>query len=334
MKVLVTGGTGFIGGNLIKRLIKDGYEVRALVLADDPGKEELGKLGSEIAIGDLRDLDSLRKATKGVEKVFNCAAVVTDWAPKSLFDDVNIKGMENILQASVENKVSRFIDVSTNDVFGVVEDVVIDETFPLKEWNEPYADTKIEAEKIAWKYYREFNLPVTMVYPCWAYGPGDKTFIPLTADAIIKHQMMFWRKDVIVWPSYVDNIADLLLLISEKDEAVGNGYLVHDGESTTFQEFCKMIADTLGEKAPSLTIPYWSAIFLAKLMELIWRVFRIKSRPLLTTYTVKNLGSRMNFSIEKAKRELGWSPPISFAEGFKRSMEWLKTKDMTLLKQK
>jgi len=173
-----------------------------------------------------------------------------------------------------------------------------------------------------------------MVYPCWVYGKGDLTFVPLLSDAIIKGEMMFWRRDVIVWPTYIDNLIDLLLLIAEDERAVGSGYLVHDGESTTLQEFCASIARALQVKPPRRHIPYAAAYTTAVLMEGLWKLLRRKNRPLLTTYTVKNLGSRLRFSIEKVERELGWKPIVSFADGLAKTLDWVKTLDLDNLKQK
>ncbi|MCL4479441.1 MAG: NAD-dependent epimerase/dehydratase family protein [Deltaproteobacteria bacterium] len=333
-KVLITGATGFIGSNLLTANISKGNHVRAFVLPDDPDEQKLRDRGVEIFHGDIREYDAVRKAASGMDIIFHCAAVVTDWAPWKLFREITIGGAENVCKAAVDAGVSRLVDISTNDVFGTDESIIMDETCPLEPWGEPYPDSKIEAEKITWKYYNEKRLPVTMVYPCWAFGPGDKTFVPLLADSIIRHELIFWRKDVIVWPTYIENLVDLLLLISEDDRAVGNGYLVHDGESVTLQDFCKGIADTLGVKPINTHIPYFTAYAAAVIMEALWKIFNIKKRPLLTTYTVKNLGSRLKFSIAKTERELGWKPKVPFKQGFARTMEWLKTLDQKTLKQK
>jgi len=332
--IFITGASGFIGGHLTRVNLEKGNRVRALVLPDDPGRYHLEQSGVELILGDLRDGDTVRKGAQGADIIFHCAAVVTDWAPMRLFEEVTVGGTENVCRAAVVSGVSRLVKISTNDVFGLDEDVVMDENSPLKTWGEPYPDTKIRAEKMAWKYYREEGLPVTMVYPCWAYGEGDLTFVPLLADAIIKGEMMFWRRDVIVWPTYIDNLIDLLLLIAEDERAVGNGYLVHDGESTTLQEFCASIARALQVKPPRLHIPYAAAYTMAVLLEGLWKLLRRKKRPLLTTYTVKNLGSRLRFSIEKAERELGWKPIVSFADGLTKTLDWVKTLDLDNLKQK
>ncbi|WP_457557473.1 NAD-dependent epimerase/dehydratase family protein [Candidatus Harpocratesius sp.] len=332
--ILITGATGFIGSHLVKRNLQNRYHVRALVRSSNPKYKELETMGVEIVIGDMTDYESLERACIGVDIIFHCAGVVTDWAPRELFESVNIQGMENLCKVAINAKIQRFVYISTNDVFGPIEDVLIDETFPLKKWGELYPDTKIEAEKIAWKYYHEYQLPVTMVYACWVYGKGDQTFIPLTADAIIKKEMMFWRKNAHTWPTYIDNLIDLLIILSSNPKAIGEGFLCHDGEMITFQQLCTDLAEGLGVKPPKTQIPYFLAITIAKLMEWWWKLTKKKTRPLLTTYTVKNLGSRLNFSIEKAERMLGWTPKISYQEGLKRTLEWLKTLEPNEFKQK
>lgn len=334
MKACVSGATGFIGGNLVKGLLAKKHSVKALVLPHDPKISQLQNNKVEIIQGDIRDLEYVKKAMKGCDVVFHCAAVVTDWAPQKLFEEVTVGGAINVCEAALWAKVKRVVDISTNDVFGLREDVVMDESFPLEPWGEPYPDYKIKAEEIMWRYYREKKLPITMVYPCWVYGPGDQTFVPLLADAIVKRELIFWRKDVLVWPTYVENLVDLLLLIAVDRRAVGNGYLVHDGKSVTLQKFCQGIAQSLGVKPITTQIPYWTAYGVALIMEMLWKLLKIEKRPLLTTYTVKNLGSRLQFSIAKAKRELGWTPKISFDEGFARTMQWLKTLDVASLKIK
>ncbi len=333
-KVLITGATGFIGHHVVKANLAKGNKVRALVLPGDKGEDGLRQQGVEVINGDIRDYEAVRRAVGDVDIIFHTAAVVTDWAPRKLFWEVTVGGAENICRAAVDAKVSRLVDISTCDVFGTDESIVMDESMPLQYWGEPYADSKIDAEKVMRRYHKEQGLPLTMVYPLWVFGEGDQTFVPLLADAIIKKELIFWRKGAIVWPTYIDNLVDLLMLISEDERAIGNGYLVHDGESTTLEEFCAGIAEAMGVPPIKTYIPYWLAMTAAWVMEFIWKLLRIRMRPLLTTYTVTNLGSRFRFSIDKARRELGWKPRITYREGFRQTMEWLKTLDIASLKQK
>ncbi len=333
-KVLITGATGFIGGALAKACLEKGYEVHAFVMEGDPEEERVKEMGAIVHHGDIRNEPSIAYAAKGIDLIFHCAGLVTDWASRHHFRRVILEGTENVCKAAHEAQVARLIYISTNDVFGTIEGPVIDEFYPLKKWGEPYPDFKIEAEEIVHYYFNEHGVPATIVYPCWVYGPGDKTFVPLLADAIVKKEMLFWRKDALVWPTYIDNLIDLLMLLSEDGQAVGNGYLVHDGESTTLQKFSAEIAAALNVKPPKLHIPYWLAYLAANVVELIWKFLKIKQRPLLTTYTVKNLGSRFQYSIDRAKRELGWTPKVTYKEAMSTTMKWLKTLDLKELKQK
>jgi 2-alkyl-3-oxoalkanoate reductase len=333
--VLITGATGFLGMHVVKANLNKGNKVRALVLPNDPALAELEKYPIEVVSGDIRNYDEVRRAiSNDIDIVFHCAAFVSDWGKREIFEQVMINGTENVCKACTEANVSRLVKISTNDVFGLDESRVMDERSPLTPWNEPYPDTKLAAEEVAWSYYKTYKLPVTMVYPCWIFGPGDKTFVPHLADALLKGEMVFFRKDAIVWPTYVENLVDLLMLIAVDERAIGNGYLVHDGESTTLEEFTNSVARAIGAKEVRLHIPYGLAYFVAILMEFFGKLFGRKERPLLTTYTVKNLGSRLRFSIAKAEKELGWKPEISYREGFRRTMEWLKTLDFSKLKQK
>lgn len=322
-KVLITGATGFLGSHLVERNLKAGNQVCILALPDDPKAEEYETRDIRVVYGDIRDYPAVAEATKGIQIVFHLAAIVTDWAPKELFRQVNVSGMRNICKASLEHKIERMVFVSTNDVFGLREDAIINETFEYKPWGEPYPDTKLEATMLAWEYY-EKGLAISMVYPCWIYGPGDLTFVPAIADAVMKGEMIFWRKDVIIWPAYIDNVVDLLMVIAEHPAAIGQGFLAHDGVSETFQNFATRIAESIGAKSPTLQIPFQIAYTGALLLERIWKILEKKRRPLLTKYIVKNLGSRLRFSIEKAEKLLDWKPPISYQEGFEKTMEWLK----------
>ncbi|MFH1136167.1 MAG: NAD-dependent epimerase/dehydratase family protein [Pseudomonadota bacterium] len=333
-KVLITGASGFIGAHLAQANLARGRLVRALVLPGDAAGPGLAGRGVEVIAGDIRDGEAVRKAAAGVDLIFHAAALVSDWGPPELFQGVTVRGAENICRAALAAGVRRLVHISTNDVFGRDESVTFDESFPLASWGEPYPDAKIAAEKICWKYCRDQGLPVAMVYPCWVYGEGDQTFVPLLADAILKREMVFWRRDVLVWPTYIENLVDLMMLIADDDRAAGQGFLVHDGRSVTLREFCDGVAAAVGAAPARLRLPYPAALAAALVMEKVWKLLRIQQRPLLTTYTVKNLGSRLKFSIAKAERVLGWKPPVDYPTGFSRTMAWLQGLDPGRLKNK
>lgn len=322
--VLVTGGTGFVGSALVRRLAGIAREVRVLALPDDPSAAGLERAGGAIHLvrGDVGARDTLDAACDAIELVYHCAAVVTDWAPRRLFDAVNVQGTTNVLGAAAAAGVARLVHLSTNDVFGLVEGRVIDETFDMVPWGEPYPDTKIAAEGACWAAHRAGRIPVSMVYPCWIYGPGDRRFVPEIAHALRTRQLVLWRRDCLVWPLHVENLVDLLLLVGTKPEAAGEGYLAHDGMSLTFEAFCHRIAAAIGAPPPPLAIPRAAAHLAALAMEAAARALRRRGRPLLTTYVVKNLGARLEFSIAKARR-LGFVPRIAFDTGLREALDGL-----------
>ena len=180
------------------------------------------------------------------------------------------------MKACLKKDVERFIGISTNDVvFGIVEDKIIDESLPLKKWNEPYPDSKMLADRLMWWFYSEHDLSVTMVHPCWVYGPEDTTFLPHVIHALEKRELVFWRRNSLLWPTYIENLVDLILLIANDEKAVGNGYLIHDGGCFTFEGFANLLTQALGLKPVHTHIPYGLAYGAAILLEAVWKSFHI-----------------------------------------------------------
>lgn len=322
--VLITGATGFIGSYLVRRMIGKSYHLRILALPKDKKAIEYEKSGLEVVYGNITDSAIVDRSLKGIHIVYHLAAVVSDWAPEKLYREVNVAAMKNMCESSLKNKVERFVYISTNDVFGFKEKAIIDESFPYRPWHEPYPDSKLEASNIAWSYYRK-GLPVSMIYPCWVYGPNDTTFLLPLVEAVRKGQLIYWRKNSLVWPAYIENVIDLLIEIGTNPEAIGQGFLIHDGVPDTLENFVSKIAEPLQLKNQRRYMPYFVAFLIGWFMQNVWKILGIKSRPLLTTYIVKNLGSGWRFSIAKAKRLLNWTPRISYDEGLSKTIEWLKS---------
>jgi len=332
-KVLITGGTGFIGSHLVARCVQAGHDVRVLARPENPIAKEYEKQGIEVVYSDIRDPQGVEQAVRGVKIVYHLAALVTDWAPKPLFREMNIESMRHICQASLKHGVEAFVNMSTCDVFGCRIDADVDEDTKYQYWGEPYPDTKIDAANLAWDFYGQ-GLPVTAVYPCWVYGPGDRTLVPLPADAIRKREFIFWSKQALMYPTYVDNLVDLAMLTASNPKAIGEGFLVHDGEGESIRNFTAQIAAAIGAPKPDIHIPYELAYSLAWMAQTTGKIAGRKFRPFLTTYLVKNFALRTRYSIDKAQRLLGWTPRIRYAEGFQRTMEWLKSSNPELWKMK
>ena len=234
--------------------------------------------------------------------------------------------MRNVAEAALQQGVGRLLWVSTSDVFGIPGvGEVIDEATPYREWNEPYADTKIEAERWLWSFARGRGLPVTVIYPGWVYGPGDKAFFPSLAEAIADGLMMFWCRDLRLPWVYVGNLADACILASAHPAAAGEGFLVHDDTNgPTLEEVCARIADVIGAKPPTRHVPYALAYGAAALAQAVWRIFRLRGTPPLLTVDIKAFGRPFRLSSAKIRAELGWEPRVGVEEGMARALEYLR----------
>ena len=331
---VVTGAAGFVGQALVRRLLADGDSVRAVVLANDPCLAELRALGSptqlQIFAADITDATSLDAAFAGAARAFHTAALVHAWAPWTKFRAVNVGGTQNVARACLKHGV-RLVAVSTSDVFGIPDgNEVMDESSPVKRWNEPYADTKLEAEQWLWSFHRDSKLPLSIIYPCWVYGPGDKAFFASLAQAIDDGFMMFWFRNAKLAWVYIDNLVDACVLASTHPDAIGQGYLVHDeSDGPTMEEVCARIAAVIGKKAPTTHVPYAVAFAAASAAQTIWRWLGIKSMPPLLTVDIKAFGRQWHLSAQKIRRQLGWKPLVSTTDGMDRALRYLAERRMT-----
>jgi len=327
----VTGAAGFVGQALVRRLLREGDLVRAIVLAGDPLTAELRAsvpAGSrlEVVVGDTTDYPSIEGAFAGASRVFHAAALVHAWAPWEVYRRINVGGTQNVVRAAVAHGVERFVAISTSDVFGIARHGEhMDESSPFETWNEPYPDTKIEAERWLWQYRAETGLPLSVIYPGWVYGPGDRSFFPGLAEAIADGFMVFWFRNVRLAWVYIDNLVDACLLASVHPTAIGHGYLVHDGmDGPTLDEVCARIADTIGARRPHLRVPYAVMFGAAVTMQLAWKIFRLEGPPLLRTVDIKAFGFQWDLSDDRIRRDLGWEPGVPTGEGMKQALAYLK----------
>lgn len=327
---VVTGAAGFVGQALVRRLLADGDAVRAVVLPGDPAIPELRALaGAErvaIVEADVTDAASLAPAFAGATRAFHAAALVHAWAPLARFRAINVGGTENVARACLAHGV-RLVAISTSDVFGIPSgDEPMDETSPVRPWNEPYADTKIEAERWLWAFRRGHGLPLSIVYPGWVYGPGDKAFFPSLARAIADGFMIFWARDVTLPWVFVENLVDACLLASTHPDAVGEGYLVHDDAAgPTFEEACARIARAIGKPPPRIHVPYAVAFAAASTVQTVWRWLGLRATPPLLTVDVKAFGHQWHLSTGKVRRDLGWRPRVDTETGMALALQYLVT---------
>jgi nucleoside-diphosphate-sugar epimerase len=321
---LVTGATGFIGRRLTRALCQLGEPVRILVRRSS-NLSPLSNLPVEVVYGDLADLGAVRVAVRGVRRVFNCAGMVGDWGPWAAYQAANIMGVDNLLRAvRSEDHLERFVHVSTSDVYGYPNRRHVTEDAPFVDRRMYYNSSKIAGERLAWRAYREHGVPLVVVRPASVYGPEDPNYVGEILTLLRSGSMMFVDGGCsIAGLTYVDNVADLLLLAGERPAAVGQAFNVSDGSAVTWRDFVNRLAMIAGTAPARLSLPHDLAYVLGWSMEQVWRALRRRSRPLVTRQAVENTGTHQDFSIARAQRMLGYTPRVGFDEGMERVARWL-----------
>ncbi|ACF11016.1 NAD-dependent epimerase/dehydratase [Chlorobaculum parvum NCIB 8327] len=331
--VLITGASGFIGSHLVKRCLKDGYRVKALVRKGNSCIEPLRTSGVEVVTGDVRDADAVDTAVQGCDLVLHAAALTSDWGPMQDFIDINVGGTRNVCESSLRHGVGRLVHISSFECFDHHLLGRIDEETPCMPRRQSYPDTKIGGSNEVWAAMKR-GLSASILYPVWVYGPGDRTLFPLLADSIRKRQMFYWSRNSPISLVYIDNLVELILLAATRPEADGEAFMACDGEPITFEEVCQRVAKAIGSPSPSLYLPFGLVRNLAWMMETAYRIFGSETRPLLTRQAVDVLASRALADVSKSRKMLGWQSLVPQDEGIRRTLDWLVTVDPSLWKMK
>jgi len=319
---LVTGASGFIGGRLAERLAtEEGVRVRALVRNARKAKR-LEKLPLEIVEGDLLDPQSLSRAVKGCDLVFHCAALVRETGVKKEFYQINVEGTENIIKAAAHAGVKKFIHMSSVAVYGLNPPDGADENTAFQPCGNLYCDTKIASEEIVWAYHRDRKLPVVVIRPTNVYGPHSKPWTLRPVKLINSGQMMLINEGTgLCNYIYIDNLIDATLLATKRDESVGQAYIITDGIALPWKDFFGCYAQMAGK--PHLrSVPELLGKLVALGMEITSKF--TGKQPKVTRQAVGFLTRKARFSIEKARRELGYQPRLSLKEGMQITEQWLR----------
>lgn len=322
MKVLVTGATGFIGGNLARTLSSKGYEVKALVRPES-STLTLEKTPTPIdkVLGDIRDRKSVTRAMAGCQAVFHCAALYTFWNkhPREVYQ-VNVEGTKVILEEAVKAGVDRVIHTSTVSTVGIPKGGIgTEELYPApRDLAGHYKKSKYFAEEEAMKACSE-GLSVVIVNPTAPVGPWDVK--PTPTGAIIRD---FLRGRI---PAYINTGMNL---VDVEDVAMGHILALEKGVSgqryilgnrnMTLKEVLGTLEQLTGKRGPRVRVPIWSVLALGILDELIeGKVLRRK--PLIPLEGVRVARKPMYVSSAKATRELGL-PQRPVEEALEKAIRW------------
>lgn len=308
MKCLVTGAAGFIGDALVKRLVKEGYEVKALIHTTKPKNYEKK---AEYVNGDITDINSLKNLVKDVDVVFHCAAFVKDYGSKKLFFRVNIEGTKNLVETCQEARIKKFIFLSH---------IIYEDAQKIGN----YARTKILAERYLLDKYNKENFPVVIIRPGNVYGPGATTWVIRPLKSIQKNRVaLVDNGNGIFLHTYIDNLLDALVSVILEPKVIGETIDITDGDNdTTWGEYLSLLAKMIGKSPIKRNLSKNMALFIGKSMVFLHRIFGID--PWVTPMAVMIFVNQKTVSIEKAKSLLGYKPKIDFDDGMKRVENWLR----------
>jgi dihydroflavonol-4-reductase len=308
VKVFVTGGTGFIGGAVVRQLRGRGDEVVCLVR--NPAKATaVVELGCETVAGDLSDVEAIRKGMEGCDAVIHAAAIYEVGIPVSqrqAMRDANVGGTERVLGAARDAKIPKVVYVSTVGVFGDTGGKVVDETYehPAKDFTSCYEETKWEAHQVAKRLIAE-GLPCVIVQPGGVYGPGDTSSIGELLNQFLAGKMpLLPFPDLGICLSHVEDIAAGILLGLDQGKP-GEAYVI-SGPATTVREAIETVAKVSGRKAPKHAIPVPLMKAMIPIGPLVGKL--MGQPPNLRELISSADGVTFWASYDKAGRELGYEP--------------------------
>lgn len=325
MKCYVTGGTGFLGKNLIKYLLSQKHSVRALVRKTSQA-EDLKSLGVDLVYGDVADPDVVKETIQGSDWVFHTAAMVKIWSdnPKEYYR-VNVDGMRNIVDVASLSACKKIIYTSSFIALGPTDGVIADEKFRCKrtKFYNLYQETKFLAHREAARYCGG-GLPFIPLYPGIIYGPGE-----LTEGNIIAHLMLDFMKGKFpgilgsgnqLWNYvYVDDVVRGHVLAAEKG-TISHPYIL-GGENVSLNNFVKTLAEVTEKPTPKRHIPFGLAKAVGAVEESLAHL--TNRTPKATRGTIEIFKHDWALTSEKAQKELGYTY-ISLKEGLQKTYLWLK----------
>lgn len=320
---LVTGASGFVGGQLAHRLLSDGYQVRLLLRNPDAISFALSER-CEIIQGDLNDQFAMRQAVKDCRYAFHCAANAKTWDTRANYEAANVRGVHNLLTAlSTANfSLSRLVHISTVDVYGY-PDSPCDELSPLRKAGFGYGDSKLDGELLLCHYADAHNMPYVIIRPGNIIGPGSQ-FIGQIDEALRTNAMLTIQNgSANAGLVYIDNLIDYILWAASSEAALNEIYNVRDDYDVSWQEFIIRLQQLTQHPGSIRNLSYRAANLTATLLEKLYRITGRHTEPPLHQLLVCMFGKTCGHSAEKIRIASGIRSAVGFEDAMARSVAWL-----------
>lgn len=328
MKALVTGGGGFLGGALARRLLADGHEVCVLGRNRYPEMEALGAKG---IVADLADRARVLTACAGMDVVFHVGARAGLWGSFQDYYNSNVLGTVNVLDGCRESRVPRLVYTSSPSVtFDGQDHLGADERLPYpRRFLNAYSQTKAMAEKFVLKANGEHGVSTVALRPHIIWGPGDNHILPrLIARARQGKLLRVGDGSNRVDVTYVDNAVQAHLAAAERLEPgaplAGKAYFLSQGQPVVLWDWVNQWLERLGIAPVRRSIPFRAAYALGAAMEKAYGLLRKTEEPRMTRFLACQLARSHYYNLEAARRDLGYEPAVGMSEGMDRTVEQLR----------
>jgi len=322
MRILVTGGTGFTGKALVRRLLDLGHEVVALDYKEGLKTAELRDWGAGVIIGSVTDTAVVRRAMEGVEVVHHLAAAFREMnVPDTYYWEVNVQGTRNVLDEALRQGVRKLVYCSTCGVHGNIDHPPGGEDAPIQP-ADYYQRTKYEAEPLV-RTFHQRGLPSAILRPAAIYGPGDPERFLMIFRRVSRGKFpMFGNGKTLYHPLYIDNLVDAFVAAMADGVGDGEAYLIADDEYLEIEDLVKRVGKALNVDVKIPHYPVWPVVAAGHVVEKACRPFGIT--PPIFPRRVDWYRQNRAFKIDKAKRDLGYEPKVGIDEGLRRTADWYR----------
>jgi dihydroflavonol-4-reductase len=306
MNILVTGATGFIGRQVVEKLIPGGHRIRCLVRRSSPTGFLEGS-GVEMVVGDVTDKSSVLESMKGCDQVINLANLYSFWEPRNeVFAEVNISGTRNVGTCALETGVSKLVHISTAGIYGQPARLPFtEETEVGPERHCRYFKTKYEGDLILWDLYENKELPLVVIYPCAVLGADDpKTTGRYIRDLIRRKLPARVAENSVFTFVHVNDVAECIVRAAEKEGTIGEKYIAGNAR-LTFGQINRMISEISGVPLPVMSLPDFMTLTSARLATMVSDVIK---KPPIWGMAIDQIRIMIAGTVAdgtKAERELG-----------------------------